>query len=69
MTLRNNIENTVIPNYSRKQETANAISHFLGLIVAGTILFFGIYYFVTDFIELVDLFGFIIFYGSDFPCG
>ena len=66
MTLRNNIENTVIPNYSRKQETANAISHFLGLIVAGTILYFGIYYFATDFIKTSDLFGFIVFATSAF---
>lgn len=66
MTLRNNIENTVIPDYSRKQETANAISHFLGLIVAGIILYFGIYYFATDFIKLVDLVGFIIFAVSAF---
>ena len=66
MTLRNNIENTVIPNYSRNQETANAISHFLGLIVAGTILYFGIYYFATDFIKTSDLFGFIVFATSAF---
>ena len=66
MTLRKNIENTTIPGYSRKQEMCNAISHFLGLLVALGILAFGIYYFATDFIKLSDLFGFIIFAASAF---
>lgn len=61
MTLRNNIECTKIPGYSKKQEMFNSISHFLGIPFALFIIAFGFYRYSTETIRLLDLFGYIVF--------
>ena len=66
MTLRQNVENTVIPDYSRKQETANAISHYIGLVVAVFILFAGMFLFANDYIDANGLISYIVFAVSAF---
>ena len=66
MTLRQNVNNTEIPDYSRKQEMCNAISHFIGLVVALLIGIFGICSFAKDCIGISLLVGDIIFAVSAF---
>ena len=61
MTLRNNIECTKIPGYSKKQEMFNSFSHFLGIPFALFIIAIGIYSYSVETIRLLDLFGYIIF--------
>ena len=61
MTLGNNVENTKIPGYSRKQEIFNSISHFLGVPFALFIIIFGICMFSKDYINSLMLFGYIVF--------
>ena len=66
MTLRENIESTAIPDYSRKQEMCNAISHFLGLVVSLLIGIFGICAFADGAVSPSLLVGDIIFAVSAF---
>lgn len=66
MTLRKNVESTVIPDYSRKQELCNAISHFLGLIVSVLIGVFALCSFAKDCINVSLLIGDIVFAVSAF---
>ena len=66
MTLRNNIENTVIPDYSRKQEMCNSISHMLGMVVAVLIGIFGICSYSVEAIDTSLLIADIIFAVSAF---
>lgn len=66
MTLRHNIEKTEIPGYSRTQEMCNAISHFLGLLVAVLIGIFSICSFAKECINVTLLIGDIIFSVSAF---
>ena len=66
MTLKNNIENTVIPDYSRKQEMCNAISHMLGLVVSVLIGIFGICSYADSAINVSLLVGDIVFAVSAF---
>lgn len=61
MTLRNNIDGVSIPGYSKKQETFNAISHFIGALFAIFICGFGIYLFINEYISLLLLIGFFVF--------
>ena len=66
MNLKDNIENTKIPDYSSKQELFNYSSHFLGLPLALFIIGFGIYLFVSSKISPLELSGLIIFGASAF---
>ena len=66
MTLRKNVETTVIPDYSRKQELCNAISHFIGLLVAVLIGIFSICSFAKDCINVSLFVGDIVFAVSAF---
>ena len=66
MTLRQNIENTVIPSYSRKQEICNASSHLLGIVIAILIGIFGICSYIKDCITTSLLIGDLIFAVSAF---
>ena len=61
MKPRSNIENTVIPNYSKAQEIFNFVSHLLGVLFALFICGFGIYLFSNDSISLLDFIGLIVF--------
>ena len=55
------IDNILIPNYSRKQEVFNALSHFLGVIIALTIIVFGIVKLINGDIGIFYFFGLLIF--------
>ena len=55
------IESIKIPNYSRKQEMFNALSHFLGVIIALTIIVFAIINLANGKIGLFYFFGLLIF--------
>lgn len=55
------IESIQIPNYSRKQEVFNALSHFLGIAIAITILVFAIISLSNGKIGLFYFFGLLIF--------
>lgn len=66
MTLKNNIEKTSIPDYSRKQEMCNAISHMLGIVVAVLIGIFGICSYSVSAIDVSLLIGDIVFAVSAF---
>ena len=66
MTLKNNIEKTAIPDYSRKQEMFNAISHMLGIVVAVLIGIFGICSYAVSAINVSLLLGDIVFAISAF---
>ena len=66
MTLRNNIENTAIPDYSRKQEMCNSISHMLGLVVSVLIAIFGICSYAAGATNTSLLVGDIVFAISAF---
>ena len=61
MTLRKNIENTKIPNYTRTQEVCNSFSHSLGAMVAVLIAVFAICSFVSGAINVSLLIADIIF--------
>ena len=61
MTLRNNVESTKIPGYSRKQEMFNTISHFLGVPFAIFVCVFGVWMFSNGYIPLLGLFGYFVF--------
>ena len=66
MTLKENIANIKIPEYSEKQECFNAISHALGLLVAFGIMVFGLVKQATNSISLFYFFGLLIFGWSAF---
>ena len=66
MTLRKNVENTVIPEYSRKQEICNAISHIVGIVVSILIGVFAICSYVADCIKTSLLIGDLVFAVSAF---
>ena len=55
------LESIQIPNYSRKQETFNAFSHFIGIVIALTIIVFGIVKLASESINLFYFFGLLIF--------
>ena len=55
------LDSIQIPNYSRKQEVFNSLSHFLGVIIALTILVFGIYKFAIGGIGIFYFIGLLIF--------
>ena len=55
------LDSIQIPNYSRKQEMFNALSHFLGVIIAFVILVFGIVKLANENINLFYFFGLLIF--------
>ena len=61
MTLRKNVETTIVPDYSRKQELANAISHFIGVVVAVLIGIFAVCSYAKDCINVSLLIGDIVF--------
>ena len=66
MSPRENIALIDIPNYSRKEELFNSISHLLGLPVAVFILLNAINLFLANKISLFFLVGLIIFASSAF---
>ena len=66
MRLKENIENTKIPDYSSRQELFNYSSHFLGLPLALFIIGFGIFRFANAQIALLELSGLIVFGVSAF---
>ena len=55
------LDSILIPNYSRKQELFNSISHFIGAIIALTILVFGIAKVSTGNISVFYFIGLVIF--------
>lgn len=55
------LDSILIPNYSRKQELFNSISHFIGVIIALTILVFGIAKVSTGNISVFYFIGLLIF--------
>lgn len=55
------LDSIQIPNYSRKQEMFNALSHFLGVVIALTIIVFGIVKLVDGSINLFYFLGLLIF--------
>ena len=55
------LDNILIPNYSRKQEVFNALSHFLGIVIALVIIVFGIANLASGSINLFYFFGLLIF--------
>ena len=55
------LDSIQIPNYSRKQEVFNALSHFLGVILAFIIIAFGIVKLANGSINLFYFFGLLIF--------
>lgn len=55
------LDSIQIPNYSRKQEVFNALSHFLGVAIALVIITFGIVKFASGSINLFYFFGLLIF--------
>ena len=66
MTLANNVNHTALPSYSRKQELFNAISHFIGIILAIIVLVFGITLFSNGDMKPLIFIGYIIFSLSMF---
>ena len=50
-----------IPSYTRKQETFNALSHAVGIVIAIFVLVFGIIKLATQQISLLYFFGLLIF--------
>ena len=66
MTLRKNVENTVIPAYSYKQELCNTISHLLGIVIAILIGAFAICSYAKDCIRVSLLVGDLVFALSAF---
>ena len=66
MTLRNNVKSTTIPDYSRKQEISNFISHVIGIPVALFILGYGIFLSRHSTMTTFDLLGVIFFAISAF---
>ena len=55
------LDSILIPNYSRKQETFNAFSHFIGIVIALTIIVFGAVKLANGSINLFYFFGLLIF--------
>lgn len=55
------LDSILIPNYSRKQEMFNALSHFLGVMIALTIIVFGIVKLVSGSINVFYFFGLLVF--------
>ena len=55
------LDSIQIPNYSRKQEMFNSLSHFLGVIIALVILVFGVAKLANGSINLFYFFGLLIF--------
>ena len=55
------IEKVIIPDYSRKEETFNALSHILGTLVALTVFVFGLIKLINQEISLFYFFGLLIF--------
>ena len=55
------LDSVTIPNYTRKQETFNAISHSLGILIAIFVFVFGLVEYVNKLIPLWHLFGLTIF--------
>ena len=55
------LDNIQIPNYSKKQEMFNALSHFLGIVVALVILIFGMARLISGSISQFYFFGLLIF--------
>lgn len=55
------LENVSIPNYSRKQEIFNAVSHFIGVFLALIIFFFALTKVINQEMSLFYFFGLLIF--------
>ena len=55
------LDSIAIPNYSRKQEVFNALSHFLGVVIALVIIVFGVFKLASGSINLFHFFGLLIF--------
>ncbi len=55
------LDSIQIPNYSRKQEVFNALSHFLGIVIALAIIVFGVTKLVNESINLFYFFGLLVF--------
>ena len=55
------LDSIQIPNYSRKQEVFNALSHFLGVVIALVIIVFCVSKLASGSINLFYFFGLLIF--------
>ena len=60
------VDEVLIPEYTRKQETFNALSHFLGIFVAMFVLGFDLVKLIKNEISLFYFFGLLIFALSMF---
>ena len=60
------VNEVVIPNYTRKQELFNTISHFLGIFIAITVFIISLLKFINQEISLFYFIGLLIFVVSMF---